>query len=56
MIVIRASMKVIQGKQDEAVAAFRAAMAGSTAEACCIEYRFTADLDDIGVHHILEIW
>jgi quinol monooxygenase YgiN len=49
-------MKVIQGKQDEAVAAFRAAMAGSTAEAGCIEYRFTADLDDIGVHHILEIW
>lgn len=56
MIVIRASMKVKPGKEEAALAAFRATMAGSRAEAGCVEYRFTADLEESGVHHILEIW
>jgi len=56
MIVIRATMKVKPGQQEAAITAFRAAMAGSQAEAGCIEYRYTADLNEADVYHILELW
>ena len=56
MIVIRASMKAKQGKREEALVAIRATVEGSNDEPGCIEYRFTSDIDDPDIFHVIEIW
>lgn len=56
VIIIRASMKAKEGKRDDALAAIRATMKGSISEPGCIEYRFTSDIDDPDIFHVLEIW
>ncbi len=56
MIIVQASMKLRAGKRDAAVAAFTAAMAGAATEKGCLEYRFTADLIDPALIHVIEFW
>ncbi len=56
MIIIRASLRVKPGKEEEARAAFVDTMAGSQAEPGCAAYTFTADVADPGLIHVLEIW
>src|SRR3546814_7251212 len=49
----------IEAKDDrrkEATGLLRRTMAGSQAEEGCLIYRFTADLDDPRLFHLVELW
>ena len=56
MIIIRASMRIKNGKEAAAMAACRAVVAGTQKEAGCNSYSYTIDLDDPALMHVLEIW
>jgi quinol monooxygenase YgiN len=55
-IIIQAALKAKPGQRNAMAAACRAAMAGSQVEPGCNTYRYTIDLDDSDVFHIIEIW
>ncbi len=56
MIIIQAAMTAKAGQRDRAIAAFTRAMAGSQAEPGCITYRYTIDLANPDLFHIVELW
>lgn len=56
MIIIQASMTAKPGQRDRAVAAFNQAMQGSQAEPGCDTYRYTIDLGNPNLFHIVELW
>lgn len=55
-IIIQAALRAKPGLRDSMAAASRAAMAGSQGEPGCNTYRYTVDLDDPDLFHIVEIW
>jgi quinol monooxygenase YgiN len=55
-IIIQAALKAKTGQRETLLQACRAAMAGSQKEPGCDTYRYTIDLDDPDIFHIIEIW
>jgi quinol monooxygenase YgiN len=56
MLIIQAQMTAKPGRRDAAIAAFRAAMEGSQPEPGCVTYRYTVDLYNADLFHIVELW
>jgi len=56
MIVILGTMNVDPSDRDALLEAARPLMAETRKEDGCLQYCFTADLDDPGVVHIVERW
>lgn len=55
-IIIQAAMQAKPGQRDSMAIACQAAMAGSQAEPGCNTYRFTVDIADSNLFHIVEVW
>lgn len=56
MIIIGGDMKINPAHRDEAVQAMITMNAASQAEAGCITYEFSADLEEADTFHLFEIW
>lgn len=56
MIIIGGDMKIKVEQRAEAIAAFVAMQKASQAEAGCITYVFSADLEKEDTIHLFEIW
>jgi quinol monooxygenase YgiN len=56
MLIIQAAMTAKPGQRDRAITAFRSAMPGSQAEPGCHTYRYSIDLDNPNLFHIVELW
>lgn len=56
MILLTVTLAANPGKQEAMMALMQRTMLGSQAEPGCVEYRFTADLDDPLRFHLIELW
>src|SRR3546814_16818256 len=56
MILFDVTIEAKDDRRKEATGLLRRTMAGSQAEEGCLIYRFTADLDDPRLFHLVELW
>src|SRR3546814_14627247 len=56
MILFDVTIEAKDDRRKEATGLLRRTMAGSQAEEGCLIYRFTADLDDQRLFHLVELW
>lgn len=55
-VILEVAFAAAPGRREAFLAALRDVVAGSRAEAGCVTYHATADLDDPLAFHLLEIW
>lgn len=56
MIIVTGSVRLLDGKRDEMLAAAEPMIAASRAEDGCVEYRYAIDMQDDSVATFTEVW